>query len=66
MIKKVYVTNGSDESGKDTFAELLSKYVSVYKYSSIDLVKEMFEVVGVSKDNKTEKKRKRLGFLKIL
>ena len=58
MIKKIYVTNGSAGNGKDTFAEFLSKYISVFKYSSIDLVKEMFEVVGVSKDNKTEKKRK--------
>lgn len=57
-MKKVYITNGSAENGKDTFAEFLSKYISVFKYSSIDLVKEMFEVVGVSKDNKTEKKRK--------
>lgn len=57
-MKKVYVTNGCAENGKDTFAEFLNKYISVYKYSSIDLVKEMFEVVGVSKDNKTEKKRK--------
>lgn len=57
-MKKVYVTNGSAENGKDTFAEFLAKYISVFKYSSIDLVKEMFEVVGVSKENKTEKKRK--------
>lgn len=57
-MKKVYITNGSAENGKDTFVGFLSKYTSVYKYSSIDLVKEMFEVVGVSKDNKTEKKRK--------
>lgn len=57
-MKKVYVTNGSAGSGKDTFAEFLSKYISVFKYSSIDLVKEMFETVGISKDNKTEKKRK--------
>lgn len=57
-MKKVYVTNGSAENGKDTFAEFLAKYISVFKYSSIDLVKEMFEVVGVSKGNKTEKKRK--------
>lgn len=57
-MKKIYITNGSAENGKDSFAKLLSKYISAYKYSSIDLVKEMFEVVGVSKDNKTEKKRK--------
>ena len=57
-MKKIYVTNGSAKNGKDSFAEFLGKYVSVYKYSSIDLVKEMFETVGISKDNKTEKKRK--------
>lgn len=57
-MKKVYITNGSAGNGKDSFAELLGKYISVYKYSSIDLVKKMFEVVGVNKDNKTEKKRK--------
>lgn len=57
-MKKVYITNGSAGNGKDTFAEFLNKYVSVFKYSSIDLVKDIFETVGVSKDNKTEKKRK--------
>ena len=57
-MKKVYITNGSAENGKDTFAEFLSKYITTFKYSSIDLVKEMFEFVGVSKDDKTERKRK--------
>ena len=57
-MKKIFITNGSAGNGKDTFAEFLSKYISVFKYSSIDLVKEMFEFVGISKDNKTEKKRK--------
>ena len=57
-MKKVFITNGSAGNGKDTFAEFLSKYISVFKYSSVDLVKEMFETVGISKDNKTEKKRK--------
>ena len=57
-MKKIFITNGSAENGKDTFAELLSKYILVFKYSSINIVKEMFEVVGVTKDEKTEKKRK--------
>ena len=57
-MKKIYITNGSAGNGKDTFAEFLNKYISVFKYSSIDLVKEMFETVGISKDDKTEKKRK--------
>ena len=58
MIKKVFITNGSAENGKDSFADFVGKYIPTYKYSSIDLVKEMFEVVGVTKDDKTEKKRK--------
>lgn len=58
MIKKIYITNGSAGNGKDTFAEFLDKYISVFKYSSVDLVKEMFEVAGVTKDDKTEKKRR--------
>lgn len=57
-MKKVFVTNGSAENGKDSFAEFVGKYMSTYKYSSIDLVKEMFEVAGVTKDDKTEKKRR--------
>lgn len=58
MLKKVYILNGHGTVGKGEFAKAISKYISTYKYSSIDLVKEMFEVVGISKDNKTEKKRK--------
>ncbi len=58
MLKKVYILNGYGTVGKGEFAKAISKYISTYKYSSIDLVKEMFEVVGVSKDNKTEKKRR--------
>ena len=57
-MKKVFVTNGSAENGKDSFAEFVGKYMSTYKYSSIDLVKEMFEVAGVTKEDKTEKKRR--------
>lgn len=57
-MKKVYITNGSAGNGKDTFAEFLSKYISVFKYSSIDLVKEMYESIGIDRNNKNEKKRK--------
>ena len=58
MTKKIYITNGSGGNGKDTFAEFLNKYTSVFKYSSIDLVKEMFETVGINRYDKTEKKRR--------
>lgn len=57
-MKKVFITNGSGGNGKDTFAEFLSKYISVFKYSSIDLVKEMYESIGIDRNSKDEKKRK--------
>lgn len=57
-MKKVFITNGSAGNGKDTFAEFLSKYISVFKYSSIDLVKEMYEFIGIDRNSKDEKKRK--------
>ena len=57
-MKKVFITNGSGGNGKDTFAEFLGKYITVFKYSSIDLVKEMYESIGIDRNNKDEKKRK--------
>lgn len=56
-MKKIYATNGSAQNGKDSFAEFLGKYISVYKYSSIDLVKDMLEFAGVPKEPKTEEYR---------
>ena len=57
-MKKVFITNGSAGNGKDTFAEFLNKYILVFKYSSIDLVKEMYESIGIDRNSKDEKKRK--------
>lgn len=57
MIKKVFITNGGATSGKDSFAEALSKHVVTFKYSSIDLVKDMLEFAGIPKEPKTEEKR---------
>lgn len=56
-MKKIYVTNGSAQNGKDSFAEILGKYISVFKYSSIDLVKDMLEFAGAPKEPKTEEYR---------
>lgn len=56
-MKKVYITNGSGSKGKDSFAELVGKYIPTFKYSSIDLVKDMLEFAGVKKEPKTERKR---------
>ena len=58
MIKKIFVTNGVGRSGKDSFSTMLGKYIPTFKYSSIDLVKDMLEFAGVEKEPKTEKKRK--------
>lgn len=57
MIKKVYITNGCAQNGKDSFFEALSKHIATFKYSSIDLVKDMLEFAGVPKESKTEEKR---------
>lgn len=57
QLKKIYVTNGSAQNGKDSFAQAVSKYVPTYKYSSIDLIKDMLEFAGIPREPKTEQKR---------
>lgn len=56
-MKKIFITNGSATNGKDTFAKMMGDYISTYKYSSIDLVKDMLEFAGIPKEPKTEEKR---------
>ena len=56
-MKKIFITNGSATNDKDTFAKMIGNYISTYKYSSIDLVKDMLEFAGVPKEPKTEEKR---------
>ena len=56
-MKKIFITNGSATNGKDTFAKMIGDYISTYKYSSIDLVKDMLEFAGIPKEPKTEEKR---------
>lgn len=58
MSKKIYILNGYGAVGKGEFAKAISKYIATFKYSSIDLVKDMYEHIGVDRNNKTEKKRK--------
>lgn len=57
MDKKIFITNGSGSKGKDTFAKSISKYVPTFKYSSVDLVKDMLEYAGIPREPKTEAKR---------
>ena len=56
-MKKIYITNGSAANGKDTFAKNISQFITVCKYSSIDLVKDMLEYINIPREPKTEKKR---------
>ena len=65
MQKKIFITNGMARCGKDTFAEILNRYVPTLKVSSIDQVKRIAEACGWS-GRKDEKSRKFLSDLKLL
>lgn len=65
MQKKIFITNGMARSGKDTFAEILNRYVPTLKVSSIDQVKQIAEACGWN-GKKDEKSRKFLSDLKLL
>lgn len=65
MIKHIFIVNGSGGCGKDTFASLLNEIVPVYKYSSIDKVKQIATMCGWT-GSKEEKDRKFLSDLKLL
>ncbi len=56
-MKKIYITNGSGTNGKDSFARAISKYIPTYKYSSINLVKDMLKIAGIEEETKTEEYR---------
>lgn len=62
-MQKILITNGSGTCGKDTFAEIMGKYVSVIKYSSIDFFK-CLGILGFMKEEKGEKERNLLHNLK--
>ena len=64
-MKPIIITNGMARSGKDTFAGFVNKYVSVFKYSSIDKVKEIARQCGWNEE-KDEKSRSFLSELKML
>ena len=61
-MKKIFIINGSNESGKNTFVEMIDKHAkqTFVKYiSSIDWVKEFCEIeYGVNPNDKTEKNRR--------
>lgn len=63
--KHIFVVNGHPRAGKDTFAKILNGMTSVYKYSSIECIKNMAMVCGWD-GTKDEKSRKFLSDLKML
>lgn len=62
-MKKIYIVNGKPRAGKDTFAELLGKYCRVFKYSSVDKVKQIAAKCGWD-GGKMDKDRRFLSELK--
>lgn len=65
MKKQIFIVNGMGGCGKDTFANFLSEFHKVFKYSSIDRVKQIANECGWA-GTKTEKDRKFLSDLKCL
>ncbi len=63
MDKQIFILNGTARAGKDTFAGLLYKYVSVRHISSITPVKEAAKALGCN-DVKTDEYRNFLCELK--
>lgn len=65
MDKMVFIVNGKPRAGKDTFAEILNRYMVVYKYSAVTKVKEIAKQCGWT-GAKEERDRKFLHELKKL
>jgi dephospho-CoA kinase len=65
MKKQIFIVNGMGGCGKDTFAEFLGEFHPVFKYSSIDRVKQIAYECGWN-GSKSEKDRKFLSDLKCL
>lgn len=64
-MKKILIVNGSGGVGKDTFVNLLAKYIPVHHDSIVNPIKEIAETLGWTGE-KSEKDRKFLSDLKIL
>lgn len=63
--KMIFIVNGKPRAGKDTFAEILNRYMVVYKYSAVTKVKEIAMQCGWN-GKKEERDRKFLHELKML
>jgi len=65
MEKHVLIINGSGGVGKDTFVDMLNKYMRVTRCSAVDTIKECAVLLGWNGE-KNEKTRKFLSDLKKL
>lgn len=65
MNKKIFIINGSGGVGKDTFVNMVAKYVPTVNFSSVDKIKEVAKLAGWN-GGKTDKDRKFLSDLKNL
>lgn len=65
MNKHIFIINGSGGSGKDTFCNLCSSFLSVYNISSIDKIRESAKILGWNGE-KDEKSRYFLAHMKYL
>ena len=65
-MKKVIIVNGSGGVGKTTFETMIAGHLPAYKYSSIDIVKDMTEVCGINRNDKDEDTRKLWSDIKKL
>ena len=63
--KRIIIINGKGTSGKDTFVNIVNKYVPTENYSSIDLIRKVATQLGYN-GGKTMKDRKFLSDMKVL
>lgn len=65
--KKIFIINGRAGVGKDKFVSLVSKYVKVVNYSSVQSIKDLARIYfGYDEKIKSDKDRKFLADLKAL
>ena len=65
MKKQIFIINGHNCVGKDTFVSLVNNYIPAWNFSSVDKIKEIAKIIGWN-GKKTERDRKFLSDLKIL
>lgn len=66
MKKTIFIVNGYNNVGKDTFVDYLSEKKDVVHYSIIDICRNTLRELGVDVDNKTSEMRKNLSDFKVL